>query len=85
LLGILIYIGVLNCTYLPNLIGRQLLFATIKTSIGYQRYIIGDTDLQSLIVLNLASSLLAESIFYVQYKAQIKLYLMTKVTIYQQD
>ncbi len=61
----LIYIGVLNCSYMPNLITRQILYAIMKTTIGYQRVVNEEAEVTDLVVLNVMSSLLAESIFHV--------------------
>ena len=80
----LLYIGIVSPQFLSHFLIRSVIFGFTKFSVAYSRVVANETEPTAALFLNIAGWLLAEIIFYVQAKAQAKLFLASKVTAMQQ-
>ena len=81
---ILAYIGLLNATYHTNFVIRLIFYAAIRGSTDAERVKTEKVDAVSVLAMNIMAWIVVETIFHVQYRAQVKLYLMMDSAAFQQ-
>ena len=85
LIYVLLYMGLLSTDFLPHFVARSILFTAFRCALGMFRVQDNESELLAVLLMNIPGWLLAELIFYVQLRAQAKLFLAGKVTAMQQE
>lgn len=82
---VLLYMGLLSADFLPHFLARSILFTALRCVLGMFQVLDNESEVMAMLLINIPGWLIAELIFYVQLRAQAKLFLAGKVTAMQQE
>jgi hypothetical protein len=75
----LVYVGLLTTQFYSHLFLRSLYFLASSTLVMVVRHNKGNANIGAGLVMSVVYLLICESIFYVQFKAQVKLFLASQL------